>query len=102
MSLTGELIKQIRKQKHISAETLAEKVGVHFTTIYRYEKGEIEKIPYQVLVPIAEVLGCSPLDLMGIDEAEKEKRLLVSFHSLTPEQQDAVIVMVEGMRNASL
>lgn len=102
MTSTGELIKYLRKQKHISADELAEKVGVHRATIFRYERGDIERIPYQVLVPIAEVLGCSPLDLMGIDEAEKEKRLLVSFHSLTPEQQDAVIVMVEGMRNASL
>lgn len=102
MNNTGKLIKQLRKERHINAETLAERIGVHPATIYRYEKGDIEKIPYQVLVPIAEVLGCSPLDLLGIDETEKEKRLLAGFHSLSPEQQDAVIVMVEGMRNASI
>lgn len=97
MNNTGALIKNLRKQRHISAEALAEKVGVHFTTIYRYEKGDIEKIPYQVLIPIAEVLGCSPIDLLGIQEEDKEGRLLAGFRSLTPEQQDAVIVMVEGM-----
>ena len=102
MNNTGALIKQLRKEKHISAETIAERLGVHPATIYRYEKGDIEKIPYQILVPIAEILGCNVLDLLGIDEEEKEARLLDSFHRLTPEQQEAVIVMVEGMVNARL
>lgn len=102
MNNTGALIKQLRKEKHISAEVLAERLGVHPATIYRYEKGDIEKIPYQILVPIAEVLGVSPLDLLGISDQDRERRLLDSFHRLTTEQQEAVIVMVEGMLNASL
>lgn len=94
---TGKLIKQLRKERHISAETLAEKVGVHPATIYRYEKGDIEKIPYQVLVPIAEVLDVSPVDLLGLDVADKEERLLTTFRALSPEEQDAAIVLLEGM-----
>lgn len=94
---TGELIKQIRKQKHISAETIADRIGVHKATIYRYEKGDIEKIPYQVLVPIAEVLNVNPVDLLGIDKSEKATRLMTAFNLLTEEQQDALIVMAEGM-----
>ena len=97
MTSTGEIIKTLRKQKNISAETIAEKLGVHFSTIYRYENGDIEKIPYQILVPIAEVLGVSPIDLLGIKENEKFARLFTSFEKLSSEQQDAVIVMVEGM-----
>lgn len=94
---TGKLIKQLRKEKKMNAETLAEKIGVHPATIYRYEKGDIEKIPYQVLIPIAEALDCSPLDLLGIEEAEKEKRLLTAFHALDAEKQDAAIILLEGM-----
>ena len=93
---TGKLIKQLRKEKKMNAETLAERVGVHPATIYRYEKGDIEKIPYQVLLPIAEVLDCSPLDLLGID-GDREGRLLAAFRSLPVEKQDAAIIMIEGM-----
>ena len=93
---TGKLIKQLRKEKHMTADELAEKVGVHRATIFRYEKGEIERIPYQVLLPIAEALECSPLDLIGID-GDREGRLLAAFRSLPVEKQDAAIIMIEGM-----
>ena len=58
-------IKELRKAKGISAETIAEQLGTNPTTIYRYEKGDIEKMPLSVLEPIAKILGCSPAYLMG-------------------------------------
>lgn len=64
-------IKELRKQKGISAETIAERLGTNPTTIYRYEKGDIEKMPISVLEPIAEVLGCTPAYLMGWEDEKK-------------------------------
>lgn len=58
-------IKELRKAKGISAESIAEQLGTNPTTIYRYEKGDIEKMPLSVLEPIAKILGCSPAYLMG-------------------------------------
>ena len=40
---TGERIKCRRKELSMSAEQLAEKVSLSPATIYRYEKGDIEK-----------------------------------------------------------
>ena len=40
---TGERIKLQRKKLSMSAEQLAEKVNLSPATIYRYEKGDIEK-----------------------------------------------------------
>ena len=95
---TGKIIKEIRKQKHISAEDIAEKLNVHPSTVYRWEKGDIEKIPYQTLVPIAEILNVSPLDLLGIEQAiTNEQRLLNAFNLLSEEQQEAIILTVESM-----
>lgn len=95
---TGKIIKAIRKQKHISAETIAEALGVHPSTIYRWENGDIEKIPYQVLVPLAKVLNVDPVDLLGVkQDISNEQRLLSAFSRLTPEQQEAVIITVESM-----
>ena len=95
---TGKIIKEIRKQKHITAEDIALKLHVHPSTVYRWEKGEIEKIPYQILVPLAELLNVSPLDLLGIDQGiTKEQRLLNAFNLLSEEQQEAIILTVESM-----
>lgn len=40
----GERIKLRRKELKISADTLAERVGVSRSTIFRYEKGDIENV----------------------------------------------------------
>ena len=61
----GERIKEIRKQRGISVETLAKKLGVSKTTIYRYEDSTIEKIPLQIFDKICEILNVSAAELMG-------------------------------------
>lgn len=62
---TGDLIKARRKEIAMSAERLAEKVGVSPATIYRYEKGDIEKVPVDVIKDIAKALDTTPAYLMG-------------------------------------
>lgn len=102
MNNTGEIIRTLRKQRRISADTIAAKLGVNRSTFYRYENGDIEKIPYQVLIPIAEVLGVSPVDLLEMndeqyDHDKKEADLLTFFRRLTDEQRDAILMIVEAM-----
>ena len=53
---TGERIKARRKELGITADKVAEQIGVSRSTMFRYEKGEIEKIPINNLVPIARAL----------------------------------------------
>ena len=64
----GERIKQRRKDLKISADELATSVGVSRSTIFRYEKGDIEKVGPDVLKKIADKLIVSPADLMGWDD----------------------------------
>lgn len=71
---TGARIKERRKQLGISAEQLADSLGVSATTIYRYEKGDIEKMPVDILEPIARLLATTPAWLMGWDDPETEKQ----------------------------
>lgn len=40
---TGERIKARRKELGITADKVAEQIGVSRSTMFRYEKGEIEK-----------------------------------------------------------
>lgn len=62
---TGQRIKIRRKEIGISAEYVAEKLGVSPATIYRYENGDIEKVPGDRLAPIAKILQTTPQALMG-------------------------------------
>ena len=64
----GERIKQRRKDMKMSADELATSVGVSRSTIFRYEKGDIEKVGPDVLKKIADKLNVSPADLMGWDD----------------------------------
>ena len=52
----------------MSADELDTSVGVSRSTIFRYEKGDIEKVGPDVLKKIADKLNVSPADLMGWDD----------------------------------
>ena len=69
----GQRIKERRKALKMSADALGEKLGKDRSTIYRYEKGDIENLPLDILEPIAEALSTTPAYLMGWEEAIQEK-----------------------------
>ena len=83
----GERIKKLRKEKGISVDYIAEKLGKNRATIYRYESNDIENLPYPILVPLAEILGTTPMYLMGceiedIKVTKDEKELLDNYKKL--------------------
>lgn len=61
----GQRMKEKRKELGLSAEFIADKLGVSPATIYRYEKGDIEKIPGNILEQISKILKTTPAYLMG-------------------------------------
>lgn len=65
---TAARIKARRLQLGMTGESLAQKIGVSKTTIYRYENGDIEKIPLNSLEPIANALNTTVAYLMGWDD----------------------------------
>lgn len=64
----GEKIKKRRKELGLSADQLAEKLGKDRSTIYRYESKEIEKLPVDIIEPLAKALLVTPQFLMGWTE----------------------------------
>lgn len=65
MLTTGERMKSRRKELGLSADTVADALGVSRATVFRYERGDIEKLPGQALEPLAKVLCTSVAYLMG-------------------------------------
>jgi len=66
----GLRMKERRKELKMSAEELARKLGKDRSTIYRYEKGDIENLPLDILEPIAEALETTPAYLMGWEQEQ--------------------------------
>ena len=64
----GEFIKTRRKELGLSADDLAAKIGKNRATVYRYESNYIEKLPADVLVPLAAALRVTPGDLISKGE----------------------------------
>lgn len=72
----GQRIKARRKELKISADKLGEALGKDRSTIFRYEKGDIEKLPLDILEPIAKVLHTTPQYLMGWETVQKKNDVL--------------------------
>ena len=83
----GERIKQRRMELHMSAGELASLIGKNRATIYRYESGDIENIPLDVLDPLAEALDLMPEYLLGWTDSNH-------VGSLVEEDGEAGIVYV--------
>lgn len=69
----GQKIKELRKQLDMSVDDLASKLGKNRATIYRYERGDIENLPLDVLEPLANALETTPGYLMGWEDSPKKK-----------------------------
>lgn len=63
-----ERIKARRKELGLSADNVANALGVSRATIYRYESADIEKLPTTIIEPLAKILQCSIAYLMGWEE----------------------------------
>lgn len=72
MSTLGSRIKQRRKSLGLSADLVAEQIGVSRATFYRYESPDNSKIPTSVLEPLAKILKTTSDFLMGTDSAREK------------------------------
>ena len=75
---TGERMRMRRKEIGMSAEKLAELLGKSPATIYRYENGDIEKMPVDFLEPLSEALNTTPAALMGWADEDIDHSLPLS------------------------
>lgn len=67
----GERIKQRRLELGYTADALAKLLNKNRATIYRYENGDIENMPIDVLEPLAKALNTTPAYLMGWKDSEQ-------------------------------
>ena len=61
----GNRIRQRRLELGLSGEEVGKMLGVNKTTVYRYEKGEIDKMPIEVVEKLSVALRTTPDVIMG-------------------------------------
>ena len=111
-------IKEKRKELKMSADELGRRLGKDRSTIYRYEKGDIENLPLDILEPIAKALNTTPQYLMGweksIEENPKETaelhfeilmdedilEIFADFKSLDANKKKIVKDLIHSLANA--
>ena len=79
MKTQGERIKELRESRKMTQEALGKAVGTTKQTIFKYETGKIENIPYSRLLAIADALGADPLEIIGwkaADEGDAGERMI--------------------------
>jgi len=80
----GENIRNYRKKNDLTQEALADRLGVTYQSISRWENGTT--YPDLELIPaIAEVLAVTVDELLGMPQIEKEKRAVQTFDELRRE-----------------
>lgn len=100
----GEKIKLKRKELGLSQTDLANKVGLKFGTISKYEKDEIS-IPSNTLKLIADVLNISTDYLLGATSMENPKEYLektLSNYELTETEYDLTVTELINTRTFNL
>src|SRR5919205_2106269 len=60
----GQRLKAFRLGSGLSADEIAQRIGISRTALYRFEKGELAKI--ETLEKLSELLGVSMPTLMGV------------------------------------
>lgn len=75
----GDRIKHRRLELRMSGEELAKRLGKNRSTVFRYENGEIENLPLDVLEPIAKALQTTPQYLMGWEEVQKNNDIIADI-----------------------
>lgn len=97
--LFGERLLQARKDKKVSQDELAKKLGVHGPIIGRYERGEV-KPSIDVATKIADALGVSLDYLTGLSDQLLDKELLDhvnELQGLEPNDQDHILKTMRAL-----
>lgn len=102
----AQRIRELRKEKGLTLEQVADIVGVGKSTVRKWETGMIANMKRDKIASLAKALGTTPEYLMGWDKKENspsdlpitegEKVLLSLFRKIPEEDQEMVLQMIRA------
>jgi transcriptional regulator with XRE-family HTH domain len=99
----GTRLFSARKHLKMTRAELGLKIGLHESTIKRYEDGEIKSLDIKKIKEFAKALEVSPAYLMGWEEEKPyndgmfDAKLLKKFHKLNDGNKKAVISLMDNL-----
>ena len=91
----GKRLQMLRKRANLSVDELASLIGKDRATVYRYERGDIRKLPFELLEPLARAFNVTPADVIGLVNEDdlilsvEEKKLVLAYRN-QPNMKDAI------------
>ena len=98
--MVGDRIKEARLKLGYSAEQVAAYLGISPATVYRYENGDIAKLPSKHIKPLAKFLCVSPAYLMEWPEDDQTGASADSTSADVPRNDD-VRLLIRGLNRLS-
>jgi transcriptional regulator with XRE-family HTH domain len=104
---TGERIKAARIAAGMTQSELAEKVGVKFSAIHKYETGLIVNLKRDTIGKLAKALDVKPSYLLCVDEEPEteevelspdEAELIEIFRSLQEQEQALILATARALK----
>ena len=92
MMTTGDRIRQARMAKGMTQEELADKLGVKFGVISKYETGRVKNLKRETIAALAEILDVKPSWLMCMDDdsnLEQRENMRAEMRILFDAAEDA-------------
>jgi putative transcriptional regulator len=74
MKRTELRIDEVLKEKGKSAYWLANELGMGHGNMYKYRKGQMQSIGFDLLARMCEALECTPGDLIVMTDEKKETK----------------------------
>ena len=106
----AQRIKELRREKGLTLEQVADIVGVGKSTVRKWETGMIANMKRDKISSLAKALGTTPAYLMGWKEDEEDKKIspdelsltegekvvLDLFRQIPEDQQPVVLAMIRA------
>ena len=89
----AQRIKELRREKGLTLEQVADIVGVGKSTVRKWETGMIANMKRDKISSLAKALGTTPAYLMGWKESEEDKKISPDELALT-EGEKALIKLL--------
>lgn len=95
MSDKGHFIKEWRLHRGLTQEQMGERVGIDKSYLSKIENGK-KRYDQPFLEAAAEVLACSPADLIERDPSQSA-RIWEIYDKMSAEQQERLTVVAEAL-----
>ena len=91
----GSQLQKLRKEKGLTPEELAARLGISRQTVYNWERNEVYP-PVETIRQLAKLFGCSTDHLLACDG---EYRSLIEITDVTEEQNAHIQMIAEDYRS---